>query len=616
MLRRGVGHDGEKMARTARKIIDGQVYEFELVDIWSRPGLWARQRAYIFLTLNFLVYAALNVFIYWIHQARLFDFSWNSYAVTYHKTLIDFLFFPISIHEAPVLIPILGMLMATIIAVPILIAQLYGFRYSVCFAACVLVFAHLPVLSLFLVTSSFIAGVSKHKLPFKFGVALISLLPIALYFYVATRGAGMLQYRPVDPTLLYAPWVLAFLAAAVISATVLGFARLVKYRPGGILVGMTPFFACPVILFHLYIGADQLEFRILNYQFGPESSVFTPVDIAPKVFQETLKDWRRYKIRDLREIVELAAVEFPYVSQQRLQEDRNKILAACEKFKKKYPRSRFVPNSLYIMGLAKDMRFDYTLLNKNWTVEYTTDLVSPASREIWLRMIREFPDTVYAQPARYRLAILALRDRQIVPTRQLLNQLLNWKPRRQNIATTRPGELPASLHELFMAPQQADTPPVNLSGLVEKAQELLELIDNNADDPRFGAIPLAQLLQLDPHHPKYRNHLLELAIKFSGGKLHDNLLVRYALTDPDPFQRRILLERYSVNLAGKDAGAEVLFELANLLQAMGLAGNMDKKTLAQSENYYKKLIREYPRSIFAARARVNLKRLETMVAEK
>jgi hypothetical protein len=604
------------MVRTARKIIDGQVYEFELVDIWSRPGQWAIQRAYIFLFINFMVYAALNIFIYWMHQARLFDFSWNSYAVTYHKTLIDFLFFPISIHEAPVLIPILGMLMATIIAVPILIAQLYGFRFSVCFAACVLVFAHLPVLCLFLITSSFIAGVSKHKLPFKFGVALISLLPIALYFYVATRGAGMLEYRPVDPTLLYAPWVLAFLAAALIAATVLGFARLVQYRPGGILVGMIPFFAIPGILFHIYIGADQLEFRILNFRFGPASSIFTPVDISSKVFQETLKDWRRYKIRDLRAIVELSMLEFPYIAQQRLQDDRNCILAACEKFQHKYPKSRFVPNSLYIMGLATDMRFDYAVLNKNWAVEYTTDLVSPTSREIWLRLDHEYPETSYAQAARFHLAVLALRDGQTAQAKRLLNQLLNWKQHQPNSPTTKPGELPVSLNELFMAPQQVDTPPIDISGLVEKAQEFLELIENNADDPRFGSEPLAQLFQLDSHHPKYRDHLLELAIKFSGGKLHDNLLVRYALTDPDPLQRRGILERYSKNLAGKDAGAEVLFELGNLLQAMGLANNMDRKILDQAKTYYKNLITAYPKSIFAARARVKLTRLEAMLAEK
>jgi len=602
----------ERKIRRDRKIIDGQVYEFELIDIWSRPGAWSRQRAYIFLGINILVYAALNAFIFWIHQATLFDFSWRSYTSTYHKTLIDFLFFPISIQEAPVLIPIFGFLMATIIAVPVLVAQLYGFRYSMVFCLCVLVLGHLPVLALFLVASSFIAGVSKHRLPFKFGVALLSLLPIIVYFFVATRGINLMQFRPVEPILLYAPWFLAFLAATAITAMVLGFARLVKYRPGGVLVGMIPFFAIPVMLFNHYIGANQLEFRLLVHRYGPGSLLYSPIDISARVFQETLKDWKRYKVRDLQAIADLTKIEFPYVAQQMLQEDRCKILSVCDRFLAEYPRCRFVPNALYMQGLAMDMRFNYRSLLRNWAVEYTTDLVSPESASVWTRLVDQYSNSVYAQPARFRLAVLALREGKVAVAERLLRDLIDAGQilaRKGPAAQVSEGTI--NLRDIFTEPPQTDVPAIDLPVLLKQAQELLELVRNNGNDPQFKSEPLAQFMRLDPDHPKYRDHLLELAINYSGSLLHDNLLVRYALTDPDPQQRLELLERYAEIFIGKDAGAEALFEVARLLQSWGLA-NMDTKAHDQAEDYYSLLIKQYPKSIFAAQAKLKLKEVQAI----
>ncbi|MFA5865166.1 MAG: outer membrane protein assembly factor BamD [Phycisphaerae bacterium] len=597
--------------KTDKKIIDGKVYEFELADIWSRPGRWSRQRAYIFLTATIILYALMTIFIFWMRQAKLFDFSWHSYAITYHKTLIDYLFYPISIHDAPVLIPIWGMLMATIIVVPILISQFYGFRFSIVFSLCVLFLAHLPVLCLFLIISSFIAGVSKQRLPFKFGVALLSLFPLGLYFIVATRGETMLQFKPVDSILLYAPWILAFLAAAVIAATVLSFARLVKYRPGGILIGMIPFCAIPVVLFYHYIGSDQLEFRLIAQRVGPDSSIFSPVDISAQVFQETLKNWRRYKVRDLQAIVDFVQIDFPYIAQQLTQEDRTKILIACERFLKKYPHSRFVPNALYLMAMALDLRFDYGVLLKYWTVEYTTDLVSPTSRETWQRLARDYPNSIYAEEALLRLAVLALRDGRTGEAKNLLNQLLSRDSSSKKNVSTQPADPPMSVREFFREPRLIDIPPVDLPSLAEQAQELRELIIHNENDPRFGSVPLMELMRLDPSHPQYRDHLLEMAGEYSTSTLHDDLMVRYALTDPDPLKRKSLLERYAEHRNGQGAGAKALFELASLLKAWGLV-NMDPKAHALAGDYFRKLIKQYPNSIFAARARASLKQMENI----
>ncbi len=589
-----------------------QLQENEFVDIWSRPGEWAKQRAYLFLAINICVYASLSIFLFWMRQAKLFDFSLDSYLSTVHQTIMDFLAFPINITEAPVLIPILGMLMAALIAAPVLVAQLYGFRYSLLFVLCVLIFAHLPVLSLFLLICSFIAATSKNKLPFKFGVALLSMIPIALYFYVATRGADLLEFRPIDPTLLYAPWIFAMVAASGIAGSVLLVASLLKYRPGGILISMIPFFIIPVILFDKYIGSDLLEFRILAYRFIPgKSMIFTPVDISGMVFESTLEQWRRYRIRDLQTIIDIARFEFPYTAHCVLQKDQQRVIDACDEFLARYPSSQYVPNALYILGLANDMRFDYSVLDKKWLVEYHTDFVCKRSKKVWQIIYEKYPDSIYAQPARLRLAILAIRNEHVSQAKHFLTDLLRYNNKLLKQTTTRPTRAITSFKQLLARPMQFDIPQVNLRMITIKAKELLELIRYNADDPRYHAKPLAELFKLDKTHPKYRDHLLELAIRYVNSKLHDNLLVLYALQEKDPVTREKMLERYAKMFRKTDAGADALFELAKLEQALGLV-NMDKRSYEMARKHYELLIARFPTSFFAEMARQRLRKLKNM----
>lgn len=589
----------------------------ELVDIWSRPGKWARQRAYIFLAVNLAVYAGLNVFVYWIQNARQFEFSWASYTATFHKTLIDLL--PMSVREAPVLIPILGVLLAVIVIVPILISQLYGFRFAIIFAACVLILAHLPVLSLFLVACSFIAGSSRHWLPFKFGVALLSLLPIAIYFYVATRGGQMAQLRSIDQTLLYAPWVFAFLAAAVIAAAVLAFAKLVEYRPGGILISMITLSAVPAVLFHAYIGADQLEFRILAHKFNPQTVTGSAsVDIRPILLERTLKNLERSNIRNLDDILETTSQTVRSAVQnlahQQSQQLRVRIIDACRQFRAKYPSSRFMPNQLYLFGLAQDMRFDQSILRSECRVQYHTDLVSPTSRDVWQELINDFPESVYALPARYRLAILQLRKQDTTQAMRLIAELLERLPKFMQSRHDK-SPTPTTLRELFARPSRTDVPAIDLETLEQQAENLLELIQYNADDPKFGNEPLAEFFKLDTHHPKWQSNLLDLAIKkYQRSKLYNNLLVMAALAGADPQKLRADLKRYTeIFKKGDDARATALFQLARLTQSfarVSIDGQGKTQARKRAVELYRQLIDEYPNYSLAKRASASLASLD------
>ncbi len=590
----------------------------QYLDIWSRPGRWAKQRAYMFLLVNLLVYYALNTFLFWMHSNKLTDFSFSSYrSAFFRKTLIDFLTFPIGANEAPILVIIVGLLIAVVVAVPILIAQLYGFRFSLLFIAGVFLLAHLPSLSLFLLVSCFIAIGGKYRYKFKFGVVLLGLIPILLYFYLITRGVETIKLRSIEPSLLYISLIIAFISATVISASVLTVAYLFKYRPGGILISMIPFFVVPIILFDEYIGRDQLEFRMIVYKYLPTKSNLRPVDISMETFSYTLKEWRRYRICDFNLFTDIARSQFPLIARNCVQTHQVKTIQACNNFLRKYPKSDYRPNVLYIKALAEDLRFDHTVLLKNWLVEYQTDFVSPQSEDTWKEILNNFPETIYAQPARLRLSILAIRNKNIEKALILLWNLLDHADVFQEKSENQP-EVSEVLSKplifistIFRKVKKLDIPQISADKITDQAQELLELIQYNSYDLRFGNAPLAELLRLDPHHPSYRNHLIELSVRYSGSKLHDNLLTLYALTEPDPEKCKNLLLRYAKLFDGKDAQIRILYELGRLAESKALV-EMNTKLFEEAENYYQMMLDKFPNSIFADRVLEHLHKISKL----
>ena len=150
-------------------------------------------------------------------------------------SLYDFILHPISvIDQTPIHGVVIGLVMASIIAVPISVSILYRFRSALPFIAAVLVFGHLPWMAITLVTSCVLASVRPFRLSFRFGSALVAMLPILLYLLLATRGPGDPLSASISPErklLLVGPWLLAILAACTMMAAIIFIAHLANYRP-------------------------------------------------------------------------------------------------------------------------------------------------------------------------------------------------------------------------------------------------------------------------------------------------------------------------------------------------------------------------------------------------
>ncbi len=599
-----------------------------IVDVWSRTAPKYRIRAVVLLVVNLALFCGLCVFVHWLHFARPFDFSPESYLEPLRfwdpsaPNLNDFILAPINVVDVPAHAVVLGLVLAVIVAVPIVVAILYRWRYALPFLLAVVVFAHMPWMAITLLGSCILAAVRPFRMKFRYGSALVGLLPVLLYLYLATRGTPELLASygsPTEKMLLVAPWVIAILGAAVMAGLVLLLARLVRYRPGAVAPVLAVTAAVPVTLFHMSVGADELAYRRLEAEYGPRSPRFEPVlksrETQRAIWQliseaigsrgkhgqwssELLGLWslRPEKFRELKRTVSRKFLAG-------FLRDRMEVVRACEQFIAGYPQSRYVPNVLYIQARALDMRLDEAKLAATEPArELYTDFPHAAAEPAWLRLFRSYPDSPFAIEAGLRLGELRLRAGKMDEALKFLRfaveraEKLNGHSRAvaQRAGLLRPAP-PESTLDFQPEPYRLD------------ALELIELIEANRDDPRYGNEPLAELARLDPRRAGYREQLLRLAARYQDGRLYDNLVVRWAATEENPRRRAALLEDCLRAFAGQDAALEASYRLAEVeTQGQGT----DEARLRRGIERLRRLIAEHPHSVWATLAAERLAALE------
>lgn len=575
----GVSRSGDPFGGLAA---DGRV-----VDVWSRTAPKYRIRAVALLIVNIALFSGLCAFTHWLHVGRLLDFSWRSYAEPARfwgdqtRSLNDFILFPINVQQLPIHGLVLGMLLASIVAVPIVTSILYRFTAALPFIAAVLLFAHMPWMALTLMMSCILAGVRPFRMKFRFGSALLGMLPVLLYLYLATRGAPE-QYgaytSPMQRTLLVAPWVIAILSACLMMGLILLIARLVNYRPGAITPVVTVMFAMPVVLFYRFVGTDELAYRVLESNYGPRSARFEPVQdtrVTKERIYELMQRWTLDEEGGAAYRPEFLAVWSGQVDtfKRRVWQnfvieflaDRALAYQECARFIATWPDSRYVANVLYVQGLALDTRLDERRLqDAPPRRELYTDFPHAQSESAWTALLSRYPDSPFAIAAGYRLAQLRLRRGEVDAAAELLERVCRVGRGRRAPSATQP-----SLRGVSAAPPEASL-EFDATPYLFEAERLLELIAANRDDPRYGHAPLAALASLDPHRRSYLERLLALAAEWRDSRLYDNLLVTWASGLADAEQRADRLAACAENFPNGDAAPEALFRWADLeIQSLG-----------------------------------------------
>ncbi len=629
----------------------------EIVDVWSRTSPRYRRRAVILLLTNALLFGGLGCLAFWLRTGEHFPLAVEDYWEVWSKyfsptrpdqvTLNDLLLYPIDVMQVPLQIVILGLLLASFVSIPIVVAILYRFPFSLIFTAMIAFLAVLPWLGITVTISCVLVSLRPLRLGFRFASALLGLIPVVIYIILATReppGSLTNMMPPADRLLLYAPWVLAIIASCAVIGIVLLIAWVSNYRPGAIAPLLVVMFAIPVVLFHAEVRSDELYYRVLEHEYGPNSKThFADCDATAMIREIARRVWEADpEGREFEAVLENVKLQMEFgLDPFRADEIADVINAEsaetasafashqyaavteCDKFLQGYPNSRYVPNVLYLKGRALDMRVDIEEFKRTCMIRHYDDFPYAGSREAWARLAKEFDDSPLAAVAMYRLAVLEARHvpkqcpqcqyelpglpetcacpdcgRPLGRTDQaaaLLHKIVERFEHPESIEA--PAARRGMLARLFAKRAPESALNVAPAAFAHKARELLVLLEKNRD-PRYGDAPLIELLRLDPRYPLYAEKLRELRNRFPGSELDDNLELRLILADPSRTRRLRELELWLSRDPAGDAAIRARYELGVLYQADSL--------IEEARRTFDELIRRAPNSPWAQSARDKL----------
>ena len=530
------------------------------VNVWSRSASKYRIRASVLLLVNVILFLGVACFAYWIRSGVMFAPTlpgyWGELLETFDFkgtrgiTLAHLLMEPISIGDVPMQILVLGLLMAALIAVPILVAILYGFWCSIPFIFGVCFLAVMPWLSITLLGACILSSVRPFRTRFRFMSALVGLVPIVVYLALAWHGSEemmMGRFDPIERVKFIAPWVMAIVASALVFAIVLIIARLVDYRPGAIAPLLAVLFGLPVGLFEFHVGRDELHYRVLE---SLDAYYFMPVDATLGLAEKVERRWSShplprpsweelYESEQQRWQSELDAD--PRTEQSVLAVHKADLIARCDWFVKAFPGSRYALNVLFIKARALDMRVDAVEFRENKWIRFYDDFPAVSSADTWRTIERNGGESPTRAAALLNLAKLAARE---CDMDLALDYLLDLRTSFGTRTNHRPAAgMERGRIDVFARSHPESSLNINLPRITLEGRQLATLIKEN-DDPLYDYDPLCRAkmtdagkvsgyLLLHPRHEQYRQNLRKLLHEYPDCQIEDNVALALAVSTPD-----------------------------------------------------------------------------------
>jgi outer membrane protein assembly factor BamD (BamD/ComL family) len=586
-------------------------------DVWSRWGDLYRTRAVVLLVFNVAVFAGVTCFAYWLRSGTPFapasrDY-WGELARTLNFSgdgtisLSIWLLEPVSVLDVPMQIPVLGLLLATLISMPILVAQLYRFWAAVPFILMVAFFAVMPWLAATLTLSCAIASARPFRSTIRFMSALFALVPAVIYLYLGSSlspdvvGTTM---DPIDRMKFVAPWVMAIVASALAFAIVLTLARVVSYRPGVIAPLLGLMFAVPIGLFERYVGRDELRYRLVRdydrYAFADrDTSLSLEEAIAQEHSQQPYprRSWAQVRSQ-VEPIWRLDLVSDLHLREEALCARQNELVTRWDEFLHQFPTSPYALNALYFKALALDTCLDAHEFRRTGWVRSYRDRPSGESRRIWQALLANAPPAPIEAAVLLKLAELDSRDGLVERAIERLDRAI--------VLMEEPSVLPVPQRPVLARAEPITSLDIPLPRFRVRAHQLRDLLSRNAD-PRYGFDPLCGspfeapdrrigLLLLNPLEESYPRRLETLRARYSVCVAADNIALAIALTEADPAWRAERLEQLIRRYPEGDAIEEAMYRL-------GLALHQSQRS-ERGDVVLTDLMRGYPRSIWARQAEI------------
>ncbi len=601
------------------------VASMEVKDVWSRSGSKYRIRAIVLLAINVLLFAGVGGFAYWMRggvrfapaQEGYWDELWGALAsvgASGHTgvSLGSLLLGPVSVQDVPMQIPILGLLLAALISIPILVSMLYRFWSCLPFIAVVGFLAVMPWLAITLLVSCILASVRPFRIRFRFMSALLGLVPAAVYLILVWYGTTDLmagEIDPVDRIKFVAPSVLAIVAAAAVFATVLAIARLVDYRPGAITPLLAIMFGLPVALFEFHVGRDELYYRVL--EVGAEGD-FTDRAVSHDLDQAVFEAWRRQppprrsmaavrEVEEIRWLYELGTDIGPY--QTTMTRYQSELAQRCDWFVKYFPDSRYAVNALFIKARALDSKIDAGEFRRTKWIRFYDDFPSRASRSAWRKIAENRPNTLVGAVALLRLAQLDAREGL---AERAIDELETVRRRLETAAeASKPTPVTgATLTGVLERNSPESTLGISRERVLLETYRLRDLLVANRD-PLYGFEPIHGarrpasgpgfgMLDLDPRQDRYIESLETLKDAYPDCQIQDNIDLEIGKATEPVASRIERLEQCLRRFPKRDAVPEALFRLGVAYKEAG--------RLSDSETTFARLFGEHADSIWAQQA--------------
>jgi hypothetical protein len=551
----------------------------------SRWGFW------VALATNLLVFAAANAFWHYLATGRFADIRPSAYTAALTTPVGEVFLHPLNVFSHPWMIVISGLLLGVLIFAPITVAVAWRPLAAVGFVAVLVLVGHGPVLALAVAIGCVIGGRTHLRAEMPFLAILLGLLPAAGYLALsAVAGVDAAAVLPHRRWALYAPLLIAFVAAMLAGGLVLGLARLARFRPGVVCPVLALLVACPVGAFYTHIGADELDYALIANRLQPGDALFE---------DEALETWaRRNKAEGLTPQTIGNAVR------EDLQARREALLRRCAEFLSRHAGSGRRAAVMWLRAQALSLQVDENALRRE-LIRYSTSFPAAASAEAWGALRRECPGSPQAALAYWRLGELALRraasgrpDPNDRPAHEAEEHLYEALERLREAFGTPADRVAAEPARMFT--RAADLPGREYyRTALEGVERLLWVIEQNdvlAD--ANSAEALGAYLSVNPNDVDYCDRLVALlsdrARLREKTKMGDNLKLAVALHTPDLYTRADMLIQLARD-ERTDAAVVANFELGLLTRSTARdPAIVLKPELKAPEEYFRTVVAAPP----------------------
>lgn len=549
-------------------------------------------------------------------------------------SLGQFVTSPVSIYEYPYQILILGSLMGILAAAPVLIAQLYSFRYSFPLILAVMFIAKLYFFGLFVGVSCI--AVACRPLRFRSRSISLALCMSPQVVYWAIWG-GYTTADPIRWGFSYAPWIYAWLTGLVMGTVVLGVGHFTRYRPGLILTVSAVLLAATYGVFQKHIGFAELDYQLYVAGSNPEEVVEFHTNSLSNQIDEVIADdaLRSYLIgifyptepillrEKLKEEIQNLLVynQWPQWFQKKMperfryQSRRRELVNRCREFMERRPQSKRMPIALYYTAWLNEYQPDVRYFGRTETLRFYHDYPFKDNILIWQELYDRFPQSPESLEARWRLARHDAAEGRFERAIQLCQVT-------QSMIQEQLGRLESDLQpdkesiwSAFYKPMYTAMTPLKLRDLDRRVRTLQRLIDReNQGVDEASRRRLAVFVGLNPYAMEYSTRLESLLREMGkDDPLRDNVLLARALLTPDARQRAAVLFELADTYQGTDAGIRARFEAAiSLLDSWKDPQTDSPQRVALLEDIRTALsgfIAEHPDSIYADSAKMLLETL-------